>query len=138
MARLKSDHYATLGVSRSAATEEVHQAYRQLAKRYHPDAPSGDAENFKILSEAHRVLTDPKRRARYDLTLNGKRAGYNGSVLQGIFDSYFSSYFAAISLVYATIIIAMFFFLNPVNFILISASLVVYGCMLFLLLRRIK
>jgi curved DNA-binding protein len=63
-----SDFYDALGVSRTATTEEIQQAYRKLARRYHPDVNSDpDAENrFKEISEAYQVLSDPSARKRYD------------------------------------------------------------------------
>jgi curved DNA-binding protein len=63
-----SDFYDALGVPRTATTEEIQQAYRKLARRYHPDVNSDpDAENrFKEISEAYQVLSDPSTRKRYD------------------------------------------------------------------------
>ena len=62
------DFYEVLGVSRSASQDEIQQAYRQLARKYHPDVNKdpGAEERFKDLNEAYSVLSDPKTRARYD------------------------------------------------------------------------
>jgi len=63
------DYYATLGVSRSAAEKEIKQAYRRLARKYHPDVNPGDKsaeEKFKEISEAYEVLSDPEKRRKYD------------------------------------------------------------------------
>ncbi|MBB5158608.1 DnaJ C-terminal domain-containing protein [Saccharopolyspora phatthalungensis] len=62
------DYYEMLGVSRNASSEEVQQAYRKLARRYHPDVNSDpeSEERFKEINEAYSVLSDPDTRKRYD------------------------------------------------------------------------
>ncbi|GAA2246701.1 DnaJ C-terminal domain-containing protein [Streptomyces indiaensis] len=65
---MAQDFYDTLGVSRTASQDEIQQAYRKLARRYHPDVNKdpGAEERFKDLNEAYSALSDPKTRARYD------------------------------------------------------------------------
>lgn len=63
------DYYKVLGVSKTAGTDEIKKAYRQLARKYHPDKNSGDKDaetKFKEISEAYSVLSDPEKRRKYD------------------------------------------------------------------------
>lgn len=63
------DYYKILGVSRNASEKEIKKAFRKLAQQYHPDRNPGDKEaerKFKEVNEAHTVLGDPEKRAKYD------------------------------------------------------------------------
>ncbi len=69
MAESKRDYYEVLGVDRGADEATIKKAYRQLAKKYHPDMNPGDKEaekKFKEASEAYAVLSDSQKRAQYD------------------------------------------------------------------------
>ena len=62
------DYYSTLGVGKNASDDEIKSAYRQMAKKYHPDlnkTPEA-AEKFKEVNEAYSVLSDKQKRANYD------------------------------------------------------------------------
>ncbi|MEM9657318.1 MAG: J domain-containing protein [Planctomycetota bacterium] len=66
---MPDDHYETLGVGRSASEEEIRDAYRKLARKYHPDLNQDDPsakEKFQKLQVAFDVLNDPKKREMYD------------------------------------------------------------------------
>src|SRR4051812_33402914 len=63
------DYYATLGVTKTASEKEIKQAFRKLARKFHPDVNPGDksAESrFKEINEAYEVLGDSDKRKKYD------------------------------------------------------------------------
>ena len=63
------DYYKILGVSKTATEKEIKSAYRKLAQQYHPDKIPGNKkaeDKFKEINEAHEVLGDPQKRAKYD------------------------------------------------------------------------
>jgi DnaJ-class molecular chaperone len=63
------DYYKTLGVDRNADQKTLREAYRRLARKYHPDVNPGDKhaeERFKEINEAYEVLSDPAKRKIYD------------------------------------------------------------------------
>lgn len=69
----KIDYYGILGVSEQADEEQIKQAYRKLAKKYHPDLNPDNAEaeaKFKDVVEAYETLGDAEKRKKYDLKRN--------------------------------------------------------------------
>ena len=82
------DYYEVLGVPRDAGTETIKDAFRRLARRYHPDiSTEPDAEQrFKEIAEAYGVLSDPARRARYDAQGAAGVAGATAEDLWGGID----------------------------------------------------
>ena len=77
----RKDFYTVLGVSRTASTEEIKKAYRQLARKHHPDVNPGNKEaeeRFKEISLAHDALTDERKRKLYDeFGEEGLQAGFD-------------------------------------------------------------
>ena len=77
----KRDYYEVLGVQKNASEDEIKKAFRQLAKKYHPDMHPGDAEceaRFKEVNEAYDVLSDPQKRANYDQFGHDGPQGFGG------------------------------------------------------------
>jgi molecular chaperone DnaJ len=92
------DYYAILGVDRDASEAEIKKAYRQLALQHHPDRNPGNKraeENFKELSEAYAVLSDPDKRSQYDRfgTVAAPAGGFEqgfGSLFEDLFEGFFA------------------------------------------------
>lgn len=82
----KRDYYEVLGVSKNASDDEIKKAYRKLAVKYHPDKNPGDKEaeaKFKEINEAHDVLSDKQKRARYDQFGHAGVGGASGNPFAG-------------------------------------------------------
>ncbi len=105
MAETKRDYYEVLGVDRNADAATIKKAYRQLAKKYHPDMNPGDKvaeQKFKEAAEAYSVLSDDTKRRQYDqfghaaFEQGGAGAGgfdFNGADMGDIFGDIFGDLF---------------------------------------------
>lgn len=100
MAVEEKDYYQILGISRDASPDEVRKAYRNLAKKFHPDANPDDKsaeDRFKEATEAYEVLRDSEKRAAYDrFGMAGVKGGFHpggGPGGMGDFDAFGESIF---------------------------------------------
>ena len=87
MAVKYQDYYKILGVDRNASQKEIREAYRKLARKYHPDVQPPDKkeeaqEKFKQINEAYEVLSDPEKRKKYDHLGHNWQHGENFSAHQ--------------------------------------------------------
>ena len=88
------DHYATLGVAKNAAPDEIKKAYRKLASQHHPDK-GGDKVKFQEVQTAYDVLSDPQKKAQYDNPTKPYQFedfgvhGFNGVNINDIFGQIF-------------------------------------------------
>ena len=83
------DYYKILEVDRNATGKEITKAYRKLARKYHPDVNPGNEqgeERFKVINEAHEVLSDPEKRKKYDQLGTSWRQWQNMGRQPGGFD----------------------------------------------------
>ncbi len=74
---MKKDFYKVLGVNQKAGPEKIRRAYRQAAKRYHPDVSPKNEERFREVQEAYDTLSDPEKKALYDQEISDKRSPGN-------------------------------------------------------------
>ena len=80
-----SDHYETLQINPNAEPDTIHRVYRLLAQRFHPDNQgTGNPGRFRAVHEAYAVLSDPERRAQYDVSYHEQRQDRWRLVTEGI------------------------------------------------------
>ena len=101
----KRDYYEVLGVDKNADDATLKKAFRQQAKKYHPDVNPGDTEaekKFKEIQEAYAILSDPDKRRQYDqfghAAFEGGGAGgggfdFSGMDMGDIFGDLFGDFF---------------------------------------------
>ena len=73
----RGDLYKALGVTENATVEEIKNAYRKLAKQYHPDSHPGDRkceERFQSINEAYSILSNPEKKKAYDQAFRKTKA----------------------------------------------------------------
>jgi curved DNA-binding protein len=109
------DYYKILGIDKSASPKDVKDAYRKLARKYHPDLNPNNQEaktNFQQINEANEVLSDPEKRKKYDQygkdwqhadefekqkqqsqSYGPRGTGYSGGSMPGDFSDFFESMF---------------------------------------------
>lgn len=89
------NHYETLGVSSTASIDEIKQAYRRLAKKFHPDKNAGDEtakHKFQQIQEAYSILGDTNKKNQYDNSLNS--AGDIDDILRNWYSNFNNGSFA--------------------------------------------
>jgi molecular chaperone DnaJ len=93
------DFYTVLGLDRGASDKEIKNAYRKLAKKYHPDLNQGNRqaeEKFKEVTRAYEVLSDKEKRAQYDrfgmAMFDDTAGGYSYNGQNSAYDDYWNTY----------------------------------------------
>ena len=99
---MAKDYYKVLGVSKDASSEDLKKAYKNLAKKHHPDLnkESGSGEKFKEINEAYSVLSDDQKRSNYDrfgesgeqfsgFNQGTSGRGFNEDIFSDIFEEFF-------------------------------------------------
>ncbi len=83
---MRKNYYSILGITKGSSKEEVKQAFRKLAHKYHPDKKGGDEKKFKEVTEAYHILSNDKKRAEYDTYGESFSGGMGGAQGFGGYD----------------------------------------------------
>jgi curved DNA-binding protein CbpA len=80
---MAQNYYEALNITSTATREEIHNAYRELARRYHPDRnnDAGAAQIMAVINEAYAVLNEPDKRSRYDRELQSPAGSVDDVIL---------------------------------------------------------
>jgi DnaJ-class molecular chaperone len=84
------DYYSTLGLQRNASEDDIKKAYRKMAMKHHPDR-GGDEKQFKQVSEAYEILSDPQKKQMVDMGVDPKAQQAGGPRQQGPFEFHFNT-----------------------------------------------
>lgn len=77
------DYYKVLGISRDANNEQIKKAFKSMALKHHPDKTGNESDTFKIINEAYQILSDPKKKEMYDITLTVSEGAEKGGLGDG-------------------------------------------------------
>jgi molecular chaperone DnaJ len=98
---MNENYYEILGIDKNANQEQIKTAFKKLAFEYHPDRNPGNSsaeEKFKKINEAYQVLSDPEKKAQYDMELNGFPSGFDQDAIptEEMLISMFRNFFGTI------------------------------------------
>ena len=127
-------HYKILQVKKDATEKEIVSAYRELAKKYHPDVKGGNATKFEQIHESYLVLSDPVRRREYDMQLN---AINKNSTISILFRGYTYALLSGVLLVYSGIFFLISFFeIDHYYLLFLVLAMMAFAISIFLIVNN--